>query len=140
MIDPRKESPPLRRAQQAYIAAVIDEIMPPLRLAAKAQGYALAVHGSMARDIDLVAIPWTEHAHTPDLMISNFRGILAGIFGSCYVSKEPTVKPQGRMAWMFHSHTMNAEIDLSVMPLLATPDDEQASEPIPPINNEGEVE
>lgn len=125
MIDPRKESDALRSAQRAYIAAVLDEILPPIRRAAKAEGYAVAVHGSLARDIDLVAIPWSEHAHKPDLLISHIRGILAGFFGACYVSKEATEKPQGRKAWTFTSHTMTAEVDLSVMPLLPKPEEEE---------------
>lgn len=119
MIDPRKESDALRSAQRAYIAAVLDEILPSIRRAAKAEGYAVAVHGSLARDIDLVAIPWSEHAHPPELLVSTIRGILAGFFGACYVSKEATDKPQGRKAWAYTSHMMTAEVDLSVMPLLA---------------------
>lgn len=125
-LDPRKESDALRKAQKAYIATVIDEILPPLRRAAKAEGYAIAVHGSLARDIDLVAIPWVDHARDPKLLVATIRGILAGIFGACYVSAEPTQKPQGRLAWTLHSHTMTAEIDLSVMPLIPTQkEDEQ---------------
>lgn len=119
MIDPRKSSPALRKAQAAYIAAIIDEILPPIRLAARNEGYAIAVHGTLARDIDLVAIPWVEHARPPELLIKSIRGILSGVFGACYVSAEPIEKPQGRKAWTFRSHTMEAEIDLSVMPLVA---------------------
>jgi hypothetical protein len=32
------------------------------RVVARSKGYALAVHGSLARDIDLVAVPWVEEA------------------------------------------------------------------------------
>lgn len=120
MIDPRKESVGLRAAQEAYIVAILDHILPPVRMAAKAEGYAIAVHGSLARDIDLIAIPWVDHARPPDLLVQTIRGILAGIFGACYVSKEPTMKPQGRLAWTLSSHTMTAEIDFSVMPRLPT--------------------
>ena len=51
------------------------------------------------------------------LLLSHIRGILAGVFGACYISAEPTEKPHGRKAWTFMSHTMNAEVDFSVMPL-----------------------
>lgn len=126
MTDPRKESDAIRSAQQAYISAILDHILPPLRRAAKAEGYAIAVHGSLARDVDLVAIPWADHARSPELLIGTVRGILAGIFGACYVSAEATEKPHGRKAWTFHSHTMTAEVDFSVMPRLSTePDDPQ---------------
>lgn len=119
MTDPRKENPSVRRANAAYIAAVLDEILPPIRRAAAMEGYAIAVHGSLARDIDLVAFPWVEHAQPPERLIQSVRGIVAGIFGACYLSAEATEKTHGRRAWLFHSHSMNAEIDFSVMPLLA---------------------
>lgn len=120
MSDPRKDSPALRRATRAYIDAILEEILPPLRRAAMAEGYAITVHGSLARDIDLLAVPWVDHARAPDLLITHVRGILAGIFGACYVSAEPTAKPHGRLAWTFHSHTMTAEIDFSVMPRIVS--------------------
>lgn len=116
MSDDRKTNPALRKATAAYIDAILDEILPPMRRVAAREGYAITVHGSLARDIDLVAIPWTDTARDPDLMVQHFRGILAGIFGACYVSADWTEKPHGRRARTFHSHTMTAEIDLSVMP------------------------
>ena len=36
------------------------KIFPIMRETAKAHGYALAVHGSLVRDIDIIAIPWEE--------------------------------------------------------------------------------
>ncbi|MBX4388511.1 hypothetical protein K4H03_20680 [Mycobacterium tuberculosis] len=124
MNDPRKCSEGLRRAQRAYIEAILDEILPPLRRAAEAEGYAIAVHGSLARDIDLVAIPWTENARAPDLLVRHIQGILAGIFGACYISEGWTLKPHGRIAKTLHSHTMTAEIDLSVMPRIERAENE----------------
>jgi len=32
-------------------------------------GYALAVHGSLARDFDLVAIPWAETVSAPEVVL-----------------------------------------------------------------------
>lgn len=37
------------------------EILPVIRETAKRCGYALTVHGSMTRDLDLVAVPWVKH-------------------------------------------------------------------------------
>jgi hypothetical protein len=34
----------------------------PLREVARSKGYVLAVHGTLIRDIDLVACPWIENA------------------------------------------------------------------------------
>ena len=36
-------------------------------------GYSLAVHGSMERDFDVVAIPWTEAAISAEDLITNFH-------------------------------------------------------------------
>jgi len=34
------------------------------------QGYALAVHGSLIRDFDLIAVPWTSNASSPSDVLS----------------------------------------------------------------------
>jgi len=116
-MDVRKDSPGIRSANAAYIEKLLELILPPLRLAARGEGYAIAVHGSLARDIDLVAIPRTETARAPDLLIETMRGIIAGITGSCHKSSEVTEKPHGRKAWMLIHGGFHAEIDISVMPL-----------------------
>lgn len=38
--------------------------------AARSVGYALAVHGSMGRDLDVIAVPWTKDAMGPTFLIS----------------------------------------------------------------------
>lgn len=43
---------------------------PGLAAVARENGYALAVHGSLARDMDLIAVPWTEQAGSPEDVIS----------------------------------------------------------------------
>lgn len=48
--------------QGAANRALLDLILPPARIAAKKVGYAITVHGSLNRDIDLVAVPWREGA------------------------------------------------------------------------------
>lgn len=39
------------------------------RIAASGYGYAIALHGSAQRDLDLIAIPWTEDARHPAHMV-----------------------------------------------------------------------
>lgn len=51
----------------------LNDSMPPIvekvRSIARRLGWAIGAHGSMARDIDLIAVPWTkEAASTSDLM------------------------------------------------------------------------
>ncbi|HKB93311.1 MAG TPA: hypothetical protein VKC62_03635, partial [Gaiellaceae bacterium] len=47
------------------LAAVYCYLVPILAEVAREHGYALAVHGTMARDLDLVAIPWIDAAGSP---------------------------------------------------------------------------
>jgi hypothetical protein len=41
---------------------------------AREHGYALAVHGSLQNDMDLVACPWTEEAADPDTLAAALYG------------------------------------------------------------------
>jgi hypothetical protein len=82
-------------------------------------GYALAVHGSQERDIDLVAIPWTDRAHSPEVLVASFRQVLNGIY-PIEAEVGPNVehpKPHGRLCWSFWIRPWTY-IDLSVMPLM----------------------
>lgn len=114
--DIRHDSPTQRRAMAAYIAVVLDEALPALRLAAKGCGYALTVHGSQARDIDLVAIPWAEGAQDADRLTERLCGVLAGFLGRATITGEWVEKPHGRRARLIYTPG-DAEIDLSVMPI-----------------------
>jgi hypothetical protein len=42
-----------------------------LKDAAKSHGWALGLHGSLNSDMDIMAMPWDEHANSVDLMISS---------------------------------------------------------------------
>ncbi len=111
----RVDVPTFRKAQRAYIEAVLADLLPPLRLAAKGCGYAIAVHGSLARDIDLVAIPWTSSATSAKALVDRLCGVIAGICGRAHPSADWTAKPHGRKALIIIT-SGDAEIDLSIMP------------------------
>lgn len=108
--------------QGAYNRALLEIILPPMRLAAKDAGYAITVHGSLNRDIDLVAIPWITHGvWTPDALTDAIVGAVRGAVGRCSKDREPTKKPHGRiaytlLAWCGES---TAHLDLSIMPVTA---------------------
>lgn len=74
--------------QGAANRALLDLILPPMRRAAKHVGYALTVHGSLNRDIDLVAVPWREGALDADRLISALCGAAIGVTGSCMTNNE----------------------------------------------------
>ena len=83
-----------------------------LREEAKKLGNNLAVHGSLIRDFDIVAIPWVDECATPkhlvDLIMEKTGGFIA-------VGDEPKKKPHGRIAWAIQLGG-GPYIDLSIMP------------------------
>lgn len=52
-----------------FYAAMWDDF----RQAALNKGWALALHGSLANDMDIMAMPWTKEASTPMEMINALR-------------------------------------------------------------------
>jgi hypothetical protein len=49
-----------------------------LKVIALKYGYNLVLHGSMNRDLDLIAIPWQEKLGDTDEMVNDFATILGG--------------------------------------------------------------
>ena len=88
-------------------------------------GYAVGVHGSLARDIDLVAVPWTEEATTAAEVAEAIRAAAekSGPCGQAFVAGNdpcPRRKPHGRLCWSFHLGG-GPYIDLSVVPRPSSP-------------------
>lgn len=84
---------------------------------ARNHGYAIGLHGSMNRDLDMIAVPWTEEASPAEDLVEAIRVDLSG-----ELLREPngaiTVeKPHGRRAWGIRLPHSHAYVDLSVMPL-----------------------
>lgn len=80
-----------------------------VRAAAYACGYALAVHGSQERDLDLIAVPWIADARAPEALI---RHICAEIDADQIGPTE--YKPHGRVAVSIKKKGWYRMIDLSV--------------------------
>ena len=83
-------------------------------------GYAIGVHGSIRRDIDLIAAPWITYA-TDDEVLA--RSIAESVNGwILYREGHPTwgAKPHGRRAYtiMLREPHARTYLDLSVMPRL----------------------
>jgi len=85
------------------------------RMAAKARefGYALAVHGSLQRDMDLIAVPWSEVASGEEELI---QALCETVGGFRLEHETGCDKPHGRRAWVIHLGA-GLYIDLSIMPL-----------------------
>lgn len=94
---------------------------PALKRVAKRHGYALAVHGSLIRDFDLIAAPWVENCSSEEILIEAIRARIGGLVSSD-TTKEPAIKPHGRRAWSIvigqvtSAHGGWPFLDISVMP------------------------
>jgi hypothetical protein len=85
-------------------------------------GYAVAVHGSRARDLDLIAAPWVDAGAplapdgpvTPRELVEAIAEALPGIYGA------PEKKPHGRVGYVIVPlDRLGIDawyIDLSIMP------------------------
>lgn len=75
--------------------------------------YALALHGSLQRDLDLIAIPWIEEAVEPIALIK----ALCEEFDvdANHDVNVPGIKPHGRLAWTIPLW-WGAYLDVSVIP------------------------
>lgn len=103
------------------VKALARRIIRPLRERAKALGYALCVHGSLERDIDLVAVPWTDRAYPAEALAASLREVvdkLYPILGEVTPVTHPSaVRPHGRQCWAWWIRSWTY-IDLSVFPPL----------------------
>lgn len=79
-------------------------------------GYALALHGSMARDLDLVAIPWTEDADAPEKLLESIRRFIEGKAAVDVKIGPPRHKPHGRLAYTVPIGFGEQYLDISIMP------------------------
>jgi len=84
-------------------------------------GYALALHGTLGRDLDLVAIPWTNEATSPEDLVARILDVMEG---SAFTmeradghAEDKSEKPHGRRCFVLHLKSWTgAYVDLSVMP------------------------
>jgi hypothetical protein len=115
----------------AYVA-----LYPELVRVAREHGYALAVHGSVARDFDLVAVPWTPEATDALTLIKALKAATGGVTTSAewdelMPSCHPVPKPHSRVCYSIHFTEQGAKgpyLDVSVMPRVGNglPSDEAA--------------
>lgn len=88
------------------------------RIVARQHGYALAVHGSEQRDLDLIAAPWVDDAAAPEVLAKAIEVAVDGfVLQHRDPERTPTPKPHGRLAWSIHLGG-GPYLDLSVMPRL----------------------
>lgn len=101
------------------LVCIYAQLLPRIREAGKAMGYAIAIHGSMQRDLDLLAVPWVEDARSAEELVAFIadavRGYVIGDVAKRGTIDEPTTQPHGRRSWNI-CWGGKPSIDLSVMP------------------------
>jgi hypothetical protein len=108
----------------ATMAPVYAVLYAKMAEAARGCGYALAVHGSMQRDLDVVAIPWTEGATDATTVVRAMAEVAARRVGGDLVvgyQASGTPRPHGRVGFSFpfvsaDGFTPDGYVDVSVMP------------------------
>lgn len=90
-------------------------LFPSLCEIAQRLGYALCVHGSMNRDFDVVAVPWTTAAVPATELVAALMDGMALRVEPQNVDNTPRLRPHGRLAWVLHFDSQ-AYLDLSVLP------------------------
>jgi len=107
-----------------HLPAFYLQLYPALVAAARDHGYALAVHGSMVRDLDLIAVPWTAEASDALTLIKKLKEVTGTVtHGAAWDHLVPDCtpgeKPHGRVAYSLHLTDRGCEgpyFDVSVMP------------------------
>lgn len=95
-----------------------EDALPRIRKAARSLGYAIGLHGSMARDLDLIAVPWVEGHGSRDELAAAIQRAACGMTAATFTWHE---KPCGRVAtslpvcWTEDERPSSGHIDLSVV-------------------------
>lgn len=100
------------KPKPSYAPVYAAALYPQLAELARTHGYALAVHGSLQRDFDLIAIPWVESPSEPQTFVD---AITSG-FAAKEVGGPPSDRPHGRRTWSLSIGFGTCAIDLSFMP------------------------
>lgn len=90
-------------------------LYPKLAEVFRAHGYALAVHGSLANDFDLVAVPWIESASHPQEVAEDCNTKFAAKFS--VANGDP--RPHGRIAYKLNLSFADCALDVSFTPRAA---------------------
>ena len=104
----------MSRERSQFIRGLYGSMIGDFVMIGRDHGYAMAVHGSLSTDLDIVAVPWTEDAATGDELL----GAIMDELGLEVTAGCPGKKPHGRVAWSLVVGG-GLWIDLSVMPLSA---------------------
>lgn len=86
------------------------------RQAAMDCGWALGLHGSLASDMDIMAMPWVENATTADVMVQRLVDLFnfSEFWKENLISVDKTSKPNGRVVYTIPIYA-DFYIDLNII-------------------------
>lgn len=77
-------------------------------------GWCCIAHGSLERDLDILATPWTEEACSTKDLVECIRLTFAEyVKGKCYKSGIPHTKPFGRLAYNLYASSDHDDLIVS---------------------------
>lgn len=100
--------------KEATNAPMYATLYPGLCEIAREKGYALAIHGSLQQDLDLIAVPWRDDCYFPDALATAFKEHLEACLGEGFDTNNPEEKPHGRIAYNLYMDN-GAKVDLSII-------------------------
>jgi hypothetical protein len=96
-----------------WLPAIYASYYPILRDIAIEHGYALAIHGTLTRDFDLIAVAWTNEAKTPIELLTAISKKVGTHRNIPYVANEE--KPHGRTSYVIQAGS-GGYFDISIIP------------------------
>jgi hypothetical protein len=87
-------------------------IYPKLADIFRRHGYALAVHGSVQNDFDLIAVPWVEDAGDPETIATEVNEKFAAKFAR----QDHVVRAHGRIVYKLAISFGDCALDISFTP------------------------
>lgn len=90
-------------------------LYPSMRQAALECGYALALHGSMESDLDMIAVAWTENAKPVEELAAAINNCIGQTVWKDSNLEHKWLKPHGRIVYSL-SIMGDYYIDLSIIP------------------------
>ena len=104
---------PLHFVEMLVIKRHYRIILPVIRDAARKHGYGVGVHGTMKRDLDLIAVPWaSDHSTIDELLIAIQMAVIGYVTGH---EKQVKQMPCGRVGCILPIGYFE-RIDISIMP------------------------
>lgn len=98
-----------------YAPVYAAALYPDLATIAREHGYALAVHGSLARDFDLIAVPWVDNPSEPATVLDDITSKFA--IRLITPKDKGNDKPHGRQAFTISIGHGDCALDISFMPV-----------------------